>query len=61
MKARKRSVCAYCGSLINVGARIARVREDGRARWVHVGCCLAEAERTAPQYRGRPVESLRPL
>lgn len=56
MRARKRSVCHLCWSLINVSQRIVRVRDDdGRPLWVHVSCCVPVRRVTL---NGRPVETL---
>ena len=50
--ARRRSACGLCGGLVNVGVRIARIVEDGRPRWCHLACVLAE------QRVGRSVEDI---
>jgi hypothetical protein len=50
-------MCGSCGGPILIGARIARVTEDGRPQWMHIGCAIALSRAGG----GRPVESLPPL
>ena len=52
MRARRTSWCHLCHGRVTAGQRIARVTVDGRPKWPHVACLVAD------QRAGRPVETV---